>query len=88
MPLADKLKAANDSYRDTFICKLMHAVASPKLSKEDAEAVLAAINSGPLDLSYIPARQLAKALREEGFDISPSAVDRHRRGDCSCNRLK
>lgn len=87
MALVDKLKAANQQYRDTFVCKLMQITFDPKLSKADVAAIIAAINSTPLSLDHIPNNKLAAALREEGFDISSSAVDRHRRGDCACKRV-
>jgi len=35
----------------------------------------------------VPNIRLAYALREEGYDVSPSAVDRHRRRICACYRL-
>lgn len=87
MALAEKLKAANKAYRETFMCKLMQLTLSPSLTKDDVDAIIRVINSNPLDLDHVPNSKLAQALREEGFDISTSAVDRHRRGQCSCNRL-
>jgi hypothetical protein len=88
MALAEKLEAANKAYRETFVCKLMQVTLNPDLSKADVDAIISVINSNPLDLDHVPNSKLAQALREEGFDISTSAVDRHRRGQCSCNRLK
>jgi hypothetical protein len=88
MALAEKIQKANLAYRNNFVCKLMQVTLDPNLSKEDIDALTLVINSSPLDLSHVPNSQLAQALREEGYDISASAVDRHRRGACSCNRLK
>lgn len=87
MALADRLRAANSSYQKTFVCKLMQVTLDPKLSKDDIKSVLAIINSRPGDEAHVPNIRLAFALREEGYDVSPSAVDRHRRGICACNRL-
>jgi hypothetical protein len=88
MALAAKLQKANKEYLSSFICKLMQITLDPALSKEDVDAIIAIINSNPLNDNHVPNNKLAIVLREEGYDISSSAVDRHRRGDCSCNRLK
>jgi hypothetical protein len=88
MALAQRLKAATEAYQNTFICKLMQVTYDPKLSEDDVNAVIRIINSRPGDEEHVPNIRLAYALREEGYDVSPSAVDRHRRGLCSCNRLK
>lgn len=88
MALAEQIKKANLAYRNNFICKLMQVTLDPNLSQEDIQALISVINSGPLDMSHVPNSKLAQALRDEGYDISASAVDRHRRGACSCNRLK
>lgn len=87
MALASKLAKANQAYRRTFLCKLMQVTLDPSLSDDDRSALLAIINSKAFDADHVPNNRLAQALREEGFDVSSSAVDRHRRGDCSCNRI-
>lgn len=87
MALADRLKVANQQYRGTFICKLMQVTLDPRLSKADVAAIVSAINAAPLSPDHIPNKKLAAALREEGFDISASAVDRHRSNSCSCTRV-
>ena len=88
MALADRLRVANEKYQKTFICKLMRVTLDPKLSREDVDAVIKIINSRPGDEDHVPNIRLAQALLEEGYDVSTAAVDRHRRGTCSCNRLK
>lgn len=88
MALADRLLAATDMYHNkTFICKLMKITLDPKLSKSDVEALVRIISSSPLDHNHVPNIRLASALREEGYDVSPSAIDRHRRGHCACARI-
>jgi hypothetical protein len=87
MALAERLKTANEHYQKTFVCKLMQVTLDPKLSESDVEAVLTIINSRPGDEAHVPNIRLAFALREEGYDVSPSAVDRHRRRICACYRL-
>jgi len=88
MALADRLRVANEKYQTTFICKLMRVTLDPKLSRDDVDAVIKVINSRPGDEDHVPNIRLAQALLAEGYDISTAAVDRHRRGTCSCNRLK
>jgi hypothetical protein len=88
MPLTDKLLSASDSYTDSIsTCKLIAITRDPAMSKKDKDALLEAIRLTKEDLSFIPNSRLAALLREEGYDVSPSAVDRHRRGACSCRRL-
>lgn len=88
MALAERLKAARETYQNkTYVCKLMSVTLSSKLSGDDVNALISIINSNPGDEDHVPNIRLAQALREEGFDVSPSAVDRHRRGTCACYRL-
>lgn len=88
MALAERLKAAREVYQNkTYICKLMSVTASNKLDQSDVDALISIINSNPGDDDHVPNIRLAQALREEGFDVSPSAVDRHRRGTCACYRV-
>jgi hypothetical protein len=88
MALADRLRVANEKYQTTFICKLMRVTLDPRLSREDVDAVIKIINSRPGDEGYVPNIRIAQALLEEGYDVSTAAVDRHKRGTCSCSRLK
>ena len=89
MALAERLKAARTTYQNnTYVCKLMSVTQSPDLSRDDIDALISIINSHPGDEEHVPNIRLAHVLREEGYDVSPSAVDRHRRGICACNRLK
>jgi hypothetical protein len=88
MALADRLKTAQYKYKDNFVCKLMAITKDARLSKEDVSALLSIINSRPGDEDHVPNIRLAYALREEGFDVSPSAVDRHRNGICACTRVQ
>jgi hypothetical protein len=69
------------------LCKLATVLAGPEISLEDKkhiEEILATPESNP---ARVPNTTLGRILREEGYDVSNSAIDRHRRGDCPCNRL-
>ncbi len=86
MTLSNKLEEAM-SEASNKLCKLGAVIKSSGLSDEDKkriEIILSIPDSNP---AKVPNTVLAKILREEGYDISNSAVDRHRRGDCPCSRL-
>ena len=85
MSLLDRLAEAVNEQK-AYSCKLMSVLASDGITEEERTAFVEL-----LDLPYgAPGRPtnvaLAKALRAEGYDVSDNAVDRHRRGECSCNR--
>lgn len=86
MALAERIAVAKRKYKNTFVCKLMSVTLDPELSSKDIDALISAVSSDPLSEDHVPSTRLAYALREEGYDISASAVDRHRRGTCSCYR--
>ena len=88
MPLADKLSAASDTYRkDKTTCKLVALTLNPQIPKKDRDALAEVIDLPENSEGYIPNSTLATLLKEEGYDISASAVDRHRGNKCSCRRL-
>ena len=88
MPLAAKLSNASVKYtQEISTCKLVALTLNPSIPKADREALASVINLTPEDIGFIPNSQLASLLRAEGYDISASAVDRHRGGKCSCRRL-
>lgn len=85
MSFGDKLnKAASDAA--TLRCKIGEIIHGTKLSKKEREDLDNALNVSPTDITRIPNSTIGELLREEGFDVSNSAVDRHRNGSCSCSR--
>ena len=89
MPLADKLTTASQKYMsDLTTCKFAALTSSKELSKKDREALAQVVNlTDRDDHRYIPHQTLADLLRSEGYDVSASAISRHRGGNCSCRRL-
>jgi Ca2+-binding EF-hand superfamily protein len=89
MPLADKLATASQKYiSDLTTCKFAALASNKELSKKDKEALAQVINlTDRDDYRYIPHQTLADLLRGEGYDVSASAISRHRGGNCSCRRL-
>jgi hypothetical protein len=83
MSLSDKLQAAASS---TPLCALAQVFVNPKLSKQDQQNLTTIVATRKEDPSYVPSAQLGRILREEGFDVSNSTIDRHRRGECGCGK--
>lgn len=86
MTLSNKLEEAIFEASNR-LCKLGELIHGSSLSDEDRkrlEIILSVPDSNP---AKVPNTVLAKILREEGYDISNSAVDRHRRKNCPCSRL-
>jgi hypothetical protein len=87
MSLSDKLKSAQ-SEAINQVCVLGKLLSGNKLSNSDKQNLINILDI-PLDSpSRVPNAELGRILREEGYDISNSSIDRHRRGDCRCRESK
>jgi hypothetical protein len=88
MPLAEKLTTASQEYKkNQTTCKLVALTQNKDIPKRDRDALAEVINLTENDSGFIPNSRLATLLNEEGYDVSASAVDRHRGGTCSCRRI-
>lgn len=85
MSLADKLGSASDRAKN-LKCKIGVLISGDALVKKDKENLEAALDAPPPEPGRIPNSTIGALLREEGYDISNSAVDRHRAKSCSCYR--
>jgi hypothetical protein len=85
MSLSDKLNSASKN-TSTRLCKIGVILVSESLSKEDRESLKTVLDVSDSDPNKVSNVQIARILREEGFDVSNSAVDRHRRYECPCTR--
>jgi hypothetical protein len=85
MSLSDKLIEASKKAASSA-CKLGLLLLGDKLSDKEKQQLITILQVSEEDPRRVSNVALAKVLRGEGFDISNSSVDRHRRGDCSCNR--
>lgn len=85
MALSDRLNYAINNPQQRR-CKLMLVLYSDLISKEDRETFIGLLNVPEGTPGRITNVVLANVLREEGFDISDSAVNRHRRKSCNCSR--
>lgn len=86
MSFGDKLKAAADESA-AKLCKIGALLSSDKLNTADKKNLVLVLDTPPDNPTRIPNTVLGRILREEGHDISNSAVDRHRRLDCACGRI-
>jgi hypothetical protein len=86
MSLGDKLQSAAVNAASKA-CKVGALLYSSAISKQDKQNLETILSANPDDPTRVANTTLGKILREEGYDISNSAVDRHRRGDCACTRL-
>jgi hypothetical protein len=84
MSLSDRLK--NAAVTTERRCKLMNIISSQEIPKEDRETFISLMEVPAGTPGRLPNVALASALRAEGYDIADNAVDRHRRGSCSCTR--
>lgn len=74
----------SDSLREPVVVKRLEcqvAILIRHLSPEDAEALQEAFDDPSRPVSFINA-----ALAQNGYEIGPSSLSRHRRGYCRCRR--
>jgi hypothetical protein len=86
MSLADKLAEASNSPKRTSLCKIGSIIHGTQLSEDDRKALKEMLDTPEGTPNRLNNATIARVLREEGFDTSNSAVDRHRRAECGCNR--
>jgi hypothetical protein len=85
MSLSDKLTQAENE-ASQLVCKLGALLINPKLSDKEREQ-LSTILGMPDDYpGRVSNSLLSQILREEGYDISKSSIDRHRGARCTCHR--
>lgn len=83
MSIAEKIQLTiNSPKRRT--CKFGILLSGSALSKQDKEQILSIMDPDSDNYSVISNVALSRILREEGFDISSSLVDRHKGKKCGC----
>jgi hypothetical protein len=85
MSLNDKLKVAAQDSADK-LCKLAALLSGSELTADEKKNLIAILEVDDRDPTRVPSTTIGQILREEGYDISNSAVDRHRKTPkaCSC----
>jgi hypothetical protein len=85
MSLSERLQNVSVTAKAS-VCKIGKILQADKLTQEDKKYLSTILDVPENDPNRVTNAALARVLREEGFDVSDSSVDRHRRGDCSCQR--
>ena len=87
MNLNDKLKVAADEAA-VKLCKLASLLAGSELTEDEKKSLIALLEVDERNPARVPSSTIGQILREEGYDLSDSAVDRHRRvpKTCACKR--
>lgn len=85
MSLSDKLSEASAT-KNFKLCKIGILLTSPSIPEQDRQNLKKIIEVDYSNPNRVHNSTIARILREEGYDISNSAMDRHRRNDCCCVR--
>lgn len=86
MSLSDRLSSAaeNSAIR---LCKIGMLMAGSSLSEKDKKHLKEVFDTPEGAPNRISNVALCKIFREEGYDISLSTVDRHRKQSCGCYNM-
>jgi hypothetical protein len=87
MSISEKIKQASQAPVGLRLCKLGVLLAGSILSEQDKKDITSVIETDISSPNRVSNVALAGILREEGFDISVSAVDRHKKKSCGCYNL-
>lgn len=83
MSLSEKLtKATSDA--SIKLCKIGALLASDQLTSKDRDNLKSVLEVPEFLPGRVSSASLGRILRGESLNISNSAVERHRRGDCVC----
>jgi hypothetical protein len=85
MSLSDKL-AKEQSKAAALTCKLAALLQSSELTAKEKQQIQQILDVPKNDPSRVSHSALSVILRDEGFDISKSSIDRHQRKECTCFR--
>jgi hypothetical protein len=86
MSLSERLNSASKE-STAKLCKIGMLLAGDVLSDKDKKTLTETFDVPEGVPGRVTNVSLTKILREEGYDISLSTVDRHRRKDCGCFNL-
>lgn len=83
MSLVDKL-ATTIPLGAGLPCKIGSLLNGSQLSDEERKKLIEVMEVPFGTPGRLPNTTIAKALREEGYDVGDAAVNKHRRGACRC----
>lgn len=79
------LKSLREGHKRSFGLRCCVSRVIETIDKKDLDFLLGALN---YDSGYTHT-EIARALQEDGFEyVSTVQVGRHRRGDCSCEKVE
>ncbi len=85
MSLSDRLSDAKNQ-ASIVVCKLGALLHGERLTAKEKSQLQDILSVPENDPSRVSNAALAQILREEGFDISKSSIDRHKNKSCTCYR--
>jgi hypothetical protein len=85
MSLSDRLSDAKNQ-ASIVVCKLGALLHGERLTAKEKSQLQDILSVPENDPSRVSNTALAQILREEGFDISKSSIDRHKNKSCTCYR--
>ena len=85
MSLSDRLTQA-EKEASQLVCKVGALLINPKLSAKEREQLSTILGMPDDHPGRVSNSLFSKILREEGYDISKSSIDRHRGARCTCHR--
>ena len=88
MSLNDKLKVAAEESA-LKLCKLATLLSGSDLTDDEKKNLTALLAVDDRNPARVSSATIGQILREEGYDLSNRAVDRHRKPpkNCSCKQL-
>jgi len=84
MSLIQRLEKEAGKSRPGLACRVGSILLSNDMTKEDKDYLKKVLETPADDPARIPTTAITQALRQEGFDAGPAAINRHRRRECRC----
>lgn len=85
MSLSERFAQASQPTANT-LCKIGAILADENLPTEERKVLREILEATEGTPGRLNNATIGRVLRDEGYDLSNSAVDRHRRYDCPCTR--
>lgn len=85
MSLSDRLSEVS-AQASVVVCKLGALLQGDRLTAKEKAQLSSILEVPDNDPARVSNTALAQVLREEGFDISKSSIDRHKNKSCTCYR--
>lgn len=84
MSLSERLAQIRSASPGTAPCKIGRMLTGTEMPAEDQKILVAELERPRDATSWLTSRTIVSALMAEGYDVSETTVNKHRRGDCTC----